>query len=104
MAERDDKGKFVKGHAKQGGRKEGTPNAVQKELRALLQNFSVERYETFVRMALECEPKDFCKIYLEALKFNLPALQSISLDATDEVKETIESKLRQLSQNELEQD
>lgn len=104
MAERDDKGKFVKGHAKQGGRKEGTPNAVQKELRKLMLDFTFDNYETFIKMAMQCEARDFCKIYIDVAKLNLPALQSISLDVADEVKETIESKLRQLSQNELEQD
>lgn len=100
MAERDDKGKFVKGHAKQGGRKEGTANAGNKELRQLMREFSVQNYETFIKMSLECEPKDFCRIYLEALKFNLPALQSISLGATEDIKETIESKLLMMSKME----
>lgn len=102
MAERDDKGKFVKGHAKQGGRKEGTPNAIQKELRMLMQNFTIDNYNTFVKMALQCEPKDFCKLYIDAAKLCLPALQSISLDAADEVKETIESRLLLLSKAESE--
>lgn len=104
MAERDEKGKFVKGHAKQGGRKEGTPNVIQKELRKLMQNFTMDNYKTFVEMSLQCEPKDFCKIYIDAAKLCLPALQSISLDTTDEIKETIESKLLLLSKSEMDKD
>lgn len=101
MAERDDKGKFVKGHAKQGGRKEGTPNAIQKELRSLMQDFTFENFAIFKQMALQCEPKDFCKVYVDVAKLCLPSLQSISLENTDEIKETIESKLLLLSQKEM---
>lgn len=100
MAERDDKGKFVKGHAKKGGRKEGTTNVVQKELRLLLQDFTLENFNTFATMALQCDPKDFCKLYVDVAKLVLPSLQSISLDSSEEIKQSIESKLLLLSQKE----
>ena len=41
--------------------------------------------------------KDFCRFYLEALKFNLPLLQAVTLDSGEKAI-TIEGYLRDLAQ------
>lgn len=45
----------------------------------------------------DLEAKDYCRFYLEALKFNLPLLQAVTLDSGEKAI-TIEGYLRDLAQ------
>lgn len=96
-AERDSKGRFVKGHAKKGGSKAGESSYPKKELRLVLREYSVEHFNDFVFAMKNLEPKDFCRFYLETLKFNLPLLQAVTLDSGEKAI-TIEGYLRDLAQ------
>ena len=97
--ERDANGRLQKGHAYLGGgRKKGQENAVKKELRELMRQFSLENFDKFLLAMNNCEPKDFCRYYIDVLKFNLPALQSIDLSAQESLRQSIEDKLITLSQ------
>lgn len=97
MAERDEKGKFTKGHKKTGGMKKGYEAPVKKEFRELMADYSREHFSEFVFAMTQCEPKDFCRYYLEALKFNLPMLQSVTLENTKGIANALTDKLRNLA-------
>lgn len=96
-AERDDKGKFVKGRKKTGGMQKGYEAPLKKEFRELMADFSRENYDKFVYAMTQCEPKDFCRYYLEALKFNLPMLQSVTLENTKGIANALTDRLRSLA-------
>lgn len=99
MEGRETNGRLQKGHPYLGGgRKKGQENAVKKELRELLRQFSIENYNKFIYAMNNCEPKDFCRYYIELLKFNIPALQSIDLSAQESLQRTIEDRLLALSE------
>lgn len=93
----DDKGRFAPGHKKAGGKPKGYESPVKKEFRELMADFSRENYGKFVFSMTQCEPKDFCRFYLEALKFNLPMLQSVSLEATKGLSTTLTDKIREIA-------
>ena len=97
-AERDEKGKFVKGRKKTGGMQKGYEAPVKKEFRELMADFSREHFDEFVFAMQHCEAKDFCRYYLEALKFNLPMLQSVTLENTKGIANSLTEKLRSLAQ------
>jgi hypothetical protein len=96
-AERNAKGQFQAGHEKTGGKQKGYEAPVKKEFRELMADFSRENYENFCRMVMELEPKEFCKVYLDALKFNLPMLQSVALENTKGITNALTDKLRSLA-------
>lgn len=95
--ERDDKGRFVKGRPKTGGKQKGYETPVKKEFRELMADYSRENFDNFQKAMMECEPKDFCRFYLEALKFNLPMLQSVTLENTKGIANALTDKLRSLA-------
>lgn len=96
-AERNEKGQFVKGRKKTGGVQKGYESPVKKEFRELMADYSRENYGKFVFSMTQCEPKDFCRFYLEALKFNLPMLQSVTLDNTKEFRNTLTEKIKEIA-------
>lgn len=96
-AERDEKGKFVKGRQKTGGMQKGYEAPVKKEFRELMADYSRKNYDNFQKAMMECEPKDFCRYYLEALKFNLPMLQSVALENTKGIANALTDRLRNLA-------
>lgn len=96
-AERDEKGKFVKGRAKTGGKQKGYETPVKKEFRELMADYSRDHFNEFVLAMNNCEPKDFCRYYLEALKFNLPMLQSVTLENTKGIANELTDRLRNLA-------
>ena len=96
-AERNEKGQFVKGKKKTGGMQKGYESPVKKEFRELMADYSRGNYDKFVFSMTQCEPKDFCRFYLEALKFNLPMLQSVTLDNTKEFRTTLTEKIKEIA-------
>lgn len=82
-----------------GGRQKGTPNKVTGQMRELLTNFCQETFEEFVSSFHRIDdPKDKCKIWLEAQSFVTPKLSSIDL------KESAGKKTMQDELDELDQD
>ena len=75
----------------------GYESPVKKEFRELMADYSRENYDKFVFSMTQCEPKDFCRFYLEALKFNLPMLQSVTLDNTKEFRNTLTEKIKEIA-------
>lgn len=97
-AARDSKGRFIKGTGKTGGMKKGYVAPVKKELRQMMLDFSLDNYQAFIQAMEHCEPKDFCRYYLEALKFNVPLLQSVELGANKEQVSEFSLRLKAMSE------
>ncbi len=95
--DKNEKGQFAKGRKKTGGVQKGYVSPIKKEFRELMADFSRENYDKFVFSMTQCEPKDFCRYYLEALKFNLPMLQSVALEGTKEFKNTLTQKIKEIA-------
>lgn len=62
-----------------------------------MREYSIEHFNDFVLAMKDLEAKDYCRFYLEALKFNLPLLQAVTLDSGEKAI-TIEGYLRDLAQ------
>lgn len=97
MPERNEKGQFEKGRKKTGGMQKGYESPVKKEFREMMADYSRENFDKFAFAMTECEPKDFCRFYLEALKFNLPMLQSVALENSKGIVNEFTSRLRELA-------
>ncbi len=97
MANRNEKGQFEKGHEKAGGMKKGYESPVKKEFREMMADFSRENFANFCEAMKDCEPRDFCRFYLESLKFNLPMLQSVTLENTKGIANDLTERLRNLA-------
>ena len=95
--DKNEKGQFAKGRKKTGGVQKGYVSPIKKEFRDLMADFSRENYDKFVFSMTQCEPKDFCRFYLEALKFNLPMLQSVALESSKNVKNTLTEKIKEIA-------
>lgn len=79
-----------------GGRKKGTPNKVTRPMRELLANFCTETFDEFVNTFHHIdEPKDKCRIWLDAQSFVTPKLSSIDLKEVDKAK-TLKDELEEL--------
>lgn len=84
------------GKGRLGGRKAGTPNKVTKPMRELLANFCEQNFEEFVAaFHVIADPKDKCKVYLDAQAFVTPKLSSVDLKA-DTGRKSYEEELEEL--------
>lgn len=93
--DRDDKGRFIKGRAKTGGKPKGYESPVKKSLRKMAEEYTITQWEKFQEMLDNCEPKDYCKNFIDLMKLNVPTLQSVDLNAVVEKKVTIEELLKE---------
>lgn len=90
-----------KGTAKTGGRKKGTPNVLTSDLRSRISSFLSDNFDEAVKQwkAIE-EPVQKVKLYTDLIKFAVPTLQAVSLDAIVNKEESVEDTLRKLSEEE----
>ncbi len=90
---------FQKGHKKTGGRKPNTPNRVKKDLRARISMFLEDNFDEAVDAWKSIqEPKEKIKLYVDLMKFGVPTLQAVSLDATISKEDSVENDLKELSE------
>lgn len=97
MEGRNNKGQFEKGHIKEGGKQKGYVAPNVKELRSLIAEFTIEKFEAYCISMMQLEPKDFVKAYQDMLKFVLPTLQSVALENTKGIANALTDKLRNLA-------
>ena len=95
--DKNEKGQFAKGRKKTGVLQKLYFAPIKREFRDLMADFSSENYDKFVFSMTQCEPKDFCRFYLEALKFNLPMLQSVALESSKNFKNTLTEKIKEIA-------
>lgn len=84
------------GRGRLGGRAKGTPNKATAEIRENIRRFVEENYETFSEDWKEIQDKEKkCKIFIDLMKFVVPALSSIELNDKEE-KDTASKRLREM--------
>ena len=89
---------FQKGHKKIGGRKAETPNKLKKDLRARISMFLEDNFDEAINTWKDIEePKEKIKLYIDLMKFGIPTLQAVSLDATISQENSVEDDLKELS-------
>ena len=94
----DGKAGRPKGLPRYGGRKKGTPNKVNKDLRERISMFLNDNFDEAIKSWKNLEDKDKVKAYTELVRFSVPALQAISLDANITKEDSVEDDLKELSE------
>jgi hypothetical protein len=85
------------GTQKTGGRKAGTPNKIDKSLRARISDFLDANFDQAVESWRGItEPIQKVKLYTDLIKFAVPTLQSVDLEARVNKSEPIEDRMRAL--------
>lgn len=83
---------------KYGGRKAGTPNKVNRDLRTRIGDFIDGNFDEAVQSWRTMEPRDKVRTYIDLCAFVLPKLQAVQLDANISHQSSIEDDLRTLSE------
>jgi len=65
---------------KTGGREQGTPNKLTKELRSILKNILAKELETIPDNLEKLEPKDRLEITIKLIPYVLPKIETVSMD------------------------
>lgn len=90
---------FQKGHKKIGGRASETPNKIKKDLRTRISMFLEDNFDEAIDTWKSIgEPKEKVKLYIDLMKFGVPTLQAVSLDATISQEDSVEEDLMELSE------
>lgn len=89
------------GKGRIGGRVKGTPNKKTKEVRAFISDLLQEKMDDIKTAFDQLEAKDKVAAFTQLVKYVIPSLQSVDIDAVVEKKgDSIEDKLRELSEGE----
>jgi len=65
---------------KTGGRKQGTPNKLTKELRTILKNILAKELETLPEHFEKLETKDRLELVIKLIPYVLPKVEPVSID------------------------
>ena len=87
-----------KGLPRYGGRKKGTPNKTTKDLRERISIFLEDNFEDAMKAWKKLEDKDKVKLYTDLIKFSVPTLQSVDLNATVKKEDEVEEDLKELAE------
>lgn len=64
------------------GRPKGSPNKATKQLRELVSDLVQREFENVDTLLLQLEPKERAKFLTDLMKYVLPSLSSINMEAT----------------------
>jgi hypothetical protein len=70
---------------KTGGREQGTPNKLTKELRSILKNILAKEMETIPDNLEKLEPKDRLEMTIKLIPYVLPKIETVSMDKGEPV-------------------
>jgi hypothetical protein len=70
---------MAKGY-KTGGREQGTPNRLTKELRAALKNILAKELESIPGQLEKLEPRDRLEMIIKLMPYALPKIETVSMD------------------------
>ncbi len=70
---------------KTGGREQGTPNKLTKELRSILKNILAKEMETIPDNLEKLEPKDRLEMTIKLIPYVLPKIEPVSMDKGEPV-------------------
>ena len=99
MSNRDSKGRFVAGSKPTHVKQHGETQKVPKTMRTLLKRYSIEHFGEFCERMAELQPRDYCRLYVDMLRYVVHSLQAIQVD-TDEISQdtSIELRIRNLAE------
>lgn len=84
-----------------GGRAKGTPNNKTKEVRTFISDLLKNKMADIEEAFDQLEAKDKVAAFTQLVKYVIPSLQSVDIDAVVEKKgDSIEDKLRELAEGE----
>lgn len=84
-----------------GGRAKGTPNNKTKEVRTFISDLLKNKMADIEEAFDQLEAKDKVAAFTQLVKYVIPSLQSVDIDAVVEKKgDSIEDKLRELAEEE----
>jgi len=89
-----------KGQPKFGGRKKGTANKSSKELRERISMILDNKFDAVMQAFDRLDDKEKVKAYTDLMKYSVPTLQAVSLDATVKKDDSVEEDLKALSEEE----
>ena len=69
-----------KGGNKTGGRKKGTPNKVNRDMKEWVLDVLNASQDAFVQNLAQTEPKDFCKVFLSLMGYVMPKMVAVSAE------------------------
>ena len=91
------------GRGRLGGRAKGTPNKKTGEIRTFISELLTSNREEIKKAFEELEPKDEVAAFTQLVKYIVPSLQSVDIDAVvDKKRDSVEDKLRDLSEDDTE--
>lgn len=83
---------------KSGGRQKGGVNKITADIRHRYKEFIETNFDEFVSAwSMVRDPKDKVKLYIDASKFVVPALQNVNLENNIKCDKSIEEQLLELS-------
>lgn len=89
------------GRGRLGGRKKGTPNRANKEIRIFITELLTEKREQFKADLFSLEPIDCDGAFIQPIKHVVSSLQSGDINAVmDKVSDPVEDTLKVLSEEE----
>jgi hypothetical protein len=84
---------------KTGGRTKGAPNKATGDVRRLFAAFTESKFTSFKNSYEKIkDPEKKCRIYIDACKYVIPSLQSVTIDDITDRDKTIEDRLAELSE------
>jgi hypothetical protein len=89
-----------KGIPKTGGKKKGTGNKDMKPLRDRINAFMESTFDDVLEAWETLDPLAKVNFYKDLLKYSIPTLQSVSLDAVVKKEHTVEDELDELAKEE----
>ena len=82
------------------GRKRGSPNKENKELRALINSFLCDQWDTIQADFALLPPGQRVKLYIDLLGYSLPRLEAIPVSESElKIENLSDSALEQLTQH-----
>lgn len=97
MADRDDKGRFVAGNKPKHVRQVGEANHISRSIRPMLRKYTKENFDEFVKKMNELNARDYCRLYIDMLKYVVHALQAIQLETDGEIDVKLETTIKHLA-------
>ncbi|GAB3949534.1 hypothetical protein GCM10028805_25930 [Spirosoma harenae] len=92
--------KFEKGHAKQGGRKPGSPNKTTADIKSRISALIEEQFDSVSADLEKLEPKERVAAYLKFLEYILPKQREQKIDLSalsdQEIDELLERAINKL--------
>lgn len=89
----------TKKRGRQGGRAKGTPNKISRVTRELINELLSGEYERFKRELAELDAREFCKLYVDLIRYVTPTLKSVDVNETISHESTLAERLKRMAES-----